>query len=114
MTESRTYLIEATDGGFVLVEKKSGHGRPETQVPYSIEQEAESGLRAASSPAAFLVSNRKMKALDLAREITRLFIQSDRLEASALLAVRESVEDLVTVSIAEIRSQTECILPQAE
>lgn len=107
MTESQTYLIEPTGDSFVLVEIKGGHGRPETRVPYSIEQEAESGGMAASSTADFLLKQRKMTALRLVRKITSLFIQNDCLDATALLAARKSVEDLVTAALAEIRNNAE-------
>ncbi|MFS8368814.1 hypothetical protein [Acetobacter indonesiensis] len=114
MTDTAIYQIKKFDDGFVLVEIKKSHGSPVTQVPYSIEQEAESGVRAATNPAVFLSNGRKTAALDLVRKITRLFIQNDHLEASALLTARKSVEDLVTASIAEIRNQPECVLPEAE
>lgn len=107
MTDTAIYRIEKFDDGFVLVETKKSHGNPVTQVPYSIEQEAESGGMAASSTADFLLKQRKMTALRLVRKITSLFIQNDCLDATALLAARKSVEDLVTAALAEIRNNAE-------
>ena len=106
----KTYRLEPAGEGFVLVEKGTGHGKPAKHLRYSIEQEAESSIQAASCNEDLLRSTRRQQALYLVRDICRLFIKGDP-DVSALLAARKSVEDLVTASIAEIRNQTGCALP---
>lgn len=104
MSDTPTYQIKQADNGFVLIEQKSSHGRPMVHVPYSVQQEAESGIMAAAYAADRLRHERKMTALHLVRKLTELFINGDAPDAKALLAARSGVEGLVTASIAEIRN----------
>ena len=104
MSDTPTYQIKQADNGFVLIEQKCGHGHPIVRVPYSVQQEAESGINAAAYAAAQLRHERKMTALLLMRKLTELFISGDAPDAKALLAARSGVEELVTASIAEIRN----------
>ncbi|MCG4258039.1 hypothetical protein [Acetobacter senegalensis] len=113
MSIKHSYKIEQDGENFVLVETSSAYGNPEIRVPYSIQQEAENGINAACLNADGLLTDRKMQALYLVREISRLFLQADCPDASALLATRCGIERLVTASISEIRNQAECALPVA-
>lgn len=96
------YKIEEADGGFVLVEERTGPFPTEIRVPYSIAQEAESGTDAASRNGDVLRDQRKVEALKLARYAASFFIEKDP-DAQRLLDIREYVEKLVTASIAELR-----------
>ncbi len=99
------YKIEETDGSFVLVEEKGALGRPPistVRVPYSITQEAESGICAATHYDGAIKEQRKREALNLARYATSSFIEGDP-SAHNLLQIRKCVEALITLSIAEMR-----------
>lgn len=109
MSDTPTYQIKQAENGFVLIEQKLSHGRPIVHVPYSVQQEAESGINAAAYAADKLRHERKMTALLLVRKLTELFINGDAPDAKALLAARSGIEELVTASIAEIRNQTQNI-----
>ena len=110
------YKIEETDGGFVLIEEKGAPGRPPitiVRVPYSIAQEAESGIDATSRNGDVLRDQRKLEALRLARYAASFFIEKDP-DAHHLLRIREHVEKLVTASIAELRKNAAVPSQQTE
>ncbi|GBR55515.1 hypothetical protein AA18889_0183 [Acetobacter senegalensis DSM 18889] len=101
------YKIEEADNGFALVAELGLFGNPPREiarVPYSITQEAESGIDAASHTSEELKVLRKQKALSLARYVTSLFIENDP-SIEHLLKIRNRVEKLVTASIAELRKE---------
>lgn len=102
MTTKRSYKIEQDGENFVLVETSDTYGNPVVRVPYSIQQEAESGIIAVSKSHDFVKTCRKKTALDVARDLTDFFIKSD-VTAESLLKIRQRVEILITASIAEIR-----------
>ncbi|MFP2872636.1 hypothetical protein ACLEIY_10355 [Acetobacter tropicalis] len=102
MTTKRSYKIEQDGENFVLVETSDTYGNPVVRVPYSIQQEAESGIIAVSKSHDFVKTCRKKTALDVARDLTGFFIKSD-VTAESLLKIRQRVEILITASIAEIR-----------
>lgn len=102
MTTKRSYKIEQDGENFVLVETSDTYGNPVVRVPYSIQQEAESGIIAVSKSQDSVKIFRKNTALDVARDLTDFFIKSD-LTAESLLKIRQRVEVLITASIAEIR-----------
>ncbi|CEF41266.1 hypothetical protein ASN_1951 [Acetobacter senegalensis] len=102
MTTKRSYKIEQDGENFVLVETSDTYGNPVVRVPYSIQQEAESGIIAVSKSHDFVKTCRKKTALDVARGLTDFFIKSD-VTAESLLKIRQRVEILITASIAEIR-----------
>ncbi|PHY95159.1 hypothetical protein CSR02_02625 [Acetobacter pomorum] len=107
------YKIEEADGGFVLIEERTGPFPTEIRVPYSIAQEAESGTDAASRNGDVLRDQRKVEALKLARYAASFFIEKDP-DAQRLLDIREYVEKLVTASIAELRKNAAVPSQQTE
>ncbi|BAI00154.1 hypothetical protein APA22_20320 [Acetobacter pasteurianus IFO 3283-22] len=107
------YKIEEADGGFVLVEERTGPFPKEIRVPYSIAQEAESGTDAASRNGDALRDQRKQAALSLARYAASFFIEKDP-DAHHLLRIRERVEKLLTASIAELRKNAAVPSQQTE
>ena len=107
------YKIEEADGGFVLIEERTGLFPTEIRVPYSIAQEAESGTDAASRNGDTLRDQRKRAALSLARYAASFFIEKDP-DAHHLLRIRECVEKLVTASIAELRKNAAVPSQQTE
>ncbi|WP_230844550.1 hypothetical protein [Acetobacter pasteurianus] len=89
--------IEKSGTGFVLIENRN-------RVPYSIEQEARSGTMAVAHSFDHLATLRKETALRLAQQATNNFI-ADQPSAFELPMLRDCVEALITISIAEIRKK---------
>ncbi|MDN7350459.1 hypothetical protein [Acetobacter senegalensis] len=113
MTTKRSYKIEQDGENFVLVETSDAYGNPVVRVPYSIQQEAESGIIAVSKSHDFVKTCRKKTALDVARGLTDFFIKSD-VTAESLLKIRQRVEILITASIAEIRKNEKISVANSE
>lgn len=112
MAPKHSYKIEQSGENFVLIETSGTYGQPVVRVPYSIQQEADSGVSAAALPQNALRADRRHCALGLVRRVTQGFIASD-MTASSLLALREDTEKLITLSLAEIRKSESLLFEEA-
>lgn len=110
MTTKRSYKIEQDGENFVLVETSDTYGHPVVRVPYSIQQEAESGISAAAKNPTNLRADRQEIALHLARKASSLILLVPT--AENLLEIRKITETLITASIAEIRKNENVSMEQ--
>ena len=108
MSSKRSYSIEQDNENFVLIETSDAYGKP--VVPYSIKQEAESGVSAAAKNSTCLRADRQEIALHLARKASSLIPLIPT--AENLLEIREITEALITASIAEIRKNENVSMEQ--
>ncbi len=103
MSNGVTYKIVEYGDGYAFVEHKALHATS-TCVPLTIEQETKSGIDAACLAGGELQALRKRAARDLVEEILGNFIQNDPATSSLSLA-RIRLEELITVSVAELRKK---------
>lgn len=101
MSTKRSYSIEQDGENFVLIETSDAYGKPVVRVPYSIQQEADSGVSAVAKNPTHLRADRQEIALHLARKASSLISLIPT--AENLLEIRKITEALITASIAEIR-----------
>lgn len=110
VTTKRSYTIEQGSENFVLVETSGAYSNPVVRVPYSIQQEADSGVNAAAKNPTHLRADRQEIALHLARKASSLIPLPPT--AENLLEIREITEALITASIAEIRKNENVSMEQ--
>ncbi|MCP1246838.1 hypothetical protein NKW54_12945 [Acetobacter cerevisiae] len=110
MSTTHSYSIEQDGENFVLIETSDAYGQPVVRVPYSIKQEADSGVSAAAKNSTYLRADRQEIALHLARKASSLIPLIPT--AENLLEIRKITEALITASIAEIRKNENVSMEQ--